>query len=163
VSMDTVLENGWRITSREWESVVRRFWPKVDVRGPHECWEWAGKRLATGYGQMFVREFGNREDGTRVQHHALATRVSYCIANGDIPPGLLICHRCDNPSCVNPAHLELGTYRYNAQDMIRKGRASWQRKRANELRAANGDSFPPDVEPLDDEILIYVPQYREAI
>ena len=78
------------------------------------CWSWTGARGPQGYG------FIKRKDGTQLRAH----RVSYELAFGPIPPGLQVCHRCDNPPCVRPGHLFLGTARDNAADMVAKGRAA---------------------------------------
>jgi len=75
------------------------------------CWEWNGPRDYHGYGRKTV----NRKT---VRLHRLAWEW----ANGPIPPGMFICHRCDNPPCVNPAHLFLGTNLDNVRDMIAKKR-----------------------------------------
>ena len=72
------------------------------------CWEWQGFRNAQGYGEY---------------RHKKAHRVSWELANGQIPDGLYVCHKCDNPSCVRPDHLFLGTAKDNVHDMITKGRA----------------------------------------
>jgi hypothetical protein len=90
-----------------------RFWRKVDVRGPDECWEWTGSRLPFGYGQIVAR-YG---------HPSIKThRFAYELANGPIPDGLKVLHRCDNPPCCNPAHLFLGTLLDNRRDCLAKGR-----------------------------------------
>jgi hypothetical protein len=92
--------------------ITKRFWPKVDQSG--ECWLWTGKRTHDGYGQIRV--------GSADESHAMAHRVAYEIENGEIPAGMLVLHRCDNPSCVRPSHLFLGTCSDNVQDAISKHR-----------------------------------------
>lgn len=97
--------------------LTERFWRKVDKSaGPEGCWPWTGSRHGFGYG--FVSAGGKRRG---------AHRVSWELANGPIPDGLSVCHRCDNPPCVNPAHLFLGTVGDNTRDMMAKGRAIHQR------------------------------------
>lgn len=86
-------------------SLSDRFWSKVSRGETGECWTWTGCTNAEGYGRIFTKE--------SVQN---AHRVSWKIANGDIPRDLVVRHRCDNPSCVNPDHLELGTHADNARD-----------------------------------------------
>lgn len=86
------------------------------AKGPG-CWEWTGSRNTAGYGVISSK--GRKR---------MAHRVSYEIANGPIPDGMLVCHRCDNPKCVRPDHLFLGTSRDNAQDAASKGRVSNQNK-----------------------------------
>lgn len=93
-----------------------RFWEKVDIRSSNECWNWKASRNYKGYGNFYT-SLGNSKD----QHHS-AHRFSWELHNGEIPDGLFVCHKCDNPSCVNPNHLFLGTNQNNMQDMSLKGR-----------------------------------------
>ena len=86
--------------------------PRVDKSGgPDSCWIWTGSRDKARYGRV-VR--GKKKFGVH--------RVAYEERNGPIPNGILICHKCDNPPCLNPNHLFAGTPRDNMKDMTRKGR-----------------------------------------
>lgn len=92
---------------------IDKFWKKVEVRSIEECWNWKGEiRARYGYFKP------SNEKGYR------AHRFAWMATFGKIPPNIFVCHACDNPICVNPNHLWLGTAKDNAQDMIQKGRAS---------------------------------------
>jgi hypothetical protein len=86
-----------------------RFWNKVDQSG--DCWEWMASKNHGGYG------FFHYQGVCRLAH-----RVSHILHGGDIPNGMSVCHRCDNPGCVNPNHLFIGTHLDNMRDMYSKGR-----------------------------------------
>ena len=89
-------------------SLEERFWNKVSVLGKDECWPWTGSVMGTGYGNIKVSlEAGN----------VYAHRLSYEIANGPIPEGLMVDHSCLNRICVNPAHLRLATVKQNNENM----------------------------------------------
>jgi hypothetical protein len=83
------------------------------------CWLWIASVAGLGYGQIKI-------PGQRRQIYA--HRLSYLLHVGEIPEGLVICHRCDVPRCVNPAHLFIGTGADNQQDMTAKGRGTGGRK-----------------------------------
>lgn len=93
-------------------TVELRFWSKVKVGYSDECWIWQASLRPNGYGQFAPRH------GTIW----LAHRASWTITNGKIPDGMDVLHKCDNPPCVNPHHLFLGTQLDNTRDMIAKGR-----------------------------------------
>lgn len=95
-------------------SEVDRFWAKVDKSG--ECWLWTGARHEYGYGLTTYQ-------GIQTGAH----RAAWKIVNGPIPEGLLVCHNCpgeDNPLCVRPDHMFLGTHKQNMQDCARKGKTT---------------------------------------
>lgn len=92
-------------------SVSQRFWDKV-LFGDG-CWEWTASKCSGGYGNFYY------ENGYIGSHKA-----SWSISNGPIPEGLCVCHRCDNPACVRPSHLFLGSISDNAKDRDSKGRGN---------------------------------------
>lgn len=93
------------------QTYEQRFWGRVDVKSEDECWVWLRGLSNRGYGKV-------TKDGKCTGAH----RVSYEISKGKIPDGLCVLHKCDNPACVNPHHLFLGTLSDNIQDSIKKGR-----------------------------------------
>lgn len=97
-------------------SDVNKFWYFVDKT--ENCWIYTASRTKDGYGKF---SFFDKEIGK--QRTSRAHRLSYELKNGPIKQGLFVCHKCDNPPCVNPDHLFLGTVQDNADDMVSKGRA----------------------------------------
>jgi len=89
-----------------------RFWSKVNKSGPSDCWEWTAGKNKQGYGR-----YQTGYDNARLAH-----RLAYEERRGPIPEGLCVCHDCDNPICVNPAHLWVGTRAQNNKDMTEKKR-----------------------------------------
>lgn len=101
---------------------AEKFWHYVDKRGPDECWLWKRSTATNnGYGRFWI-------NGS----HMIASRYAYEQSIGPIPEGMEVCHTCDNPACVNPAHLFLGSHTDNMRDASQKRR----------LRAPHGESHP---------------------
>ena len=106
---------------------VAKFWMQVEIdqnskllrtssRWLGKCWNWTGSFFQSGYGRYFQNQKSFR-----------AHRISHQICYGVENASFLVCHKCDNPACVNPQHLFLGTSKDNTQDMISKGRLNRSR------------------------------------
>lgn len=123
--------NRWRP-----RSLAERFWEKVEQGAEDECWIWIGAifRNTLGYGQI---QMGGRPH--------LAHRVSWLLANGPVPDGSQVLHRCDVAPCVNPAHLFLGDRSANMKDMVAKGR--WNGNRNGVAGDRNGTRTKPQSRP----------------
>ena len=103
-------------------TLAERFWSKVSKsRKADGCWIWSGARAGNGYGTLKRGERGLTK---------LAHRISWELHNGPVPDGMLVCHRCDSPPCVNPAHLFLGTMKDNVHDMLAKSRRTGVKREA---------------------------------
>ena|SRR3990167_2897409 len=91
--------------------LVSKFWSLVQQRGPDDCWEWQGNRGRHGYGRL-----------TFNYKPLWAHRLAYEFEHGALPENKVICHKCDNPPCVNPKHLFAGSQTDNVLDVWSKGR-----------------------------------------
>jgi hypothetical protein len=112
--------------------IEERFMNRFVVDGDTECWNWTGTRTIHGYGVIGGLLYGRRYCPPHKK--VLAHRVSWIIHRGEIPEGegyygTVVMHQCDNPRCVNPAHLRLGTQAENMADKVAKGRHIAARKR----------------------------------
>lgn len=121
-------------------SDVARFWSKVDKSGV--CWLWTASKRRRGYGRFTVK---------RVISLA-AHRVAYELTYGSIPEGLVICHKCDNPSCVNPTHLFAGTQQDNRDDCKQKGRTFYPGAKNPARGERNGKYTRPEQTPRGERV-----------
>lgn len=97
------------------KTAEERFWDRVDVSAPDDCWEWRGSRHPiTGYGRLRFR-------GKQMYAH----RVAYILTYGEIPNGAYILHSCDNPGCTNPKHTRAGTPADNVCDRDTRKRGNF--------------------------------------
>jgi hypothetical protein len=107
--------------------IIERFWMKVTKRGRRvkgvrgRCWEWTGALDTHGYGQIAENK---PEGSSKPAPRYLAHRFSYRLHFGEIGVGLVIMHRCDNPVCVRPTHLKMGTHEDNVRDRGSKNRTA---------------------------------------
>lgn len=107
--------------------IVERFNSKVNKNKEDECWEWTGSYFTYGYGYLGIA-------GKNIS----ATRISFAIHNNKTPGKFFVCHKCDNPKCVNPEHLYLGTPQDNMNDMKNRGR-SLRGERSPSSKLSNED------------------------
>jgi len=104
-------------------TLEEKFWTFVNKKGINDCWNWKGNHFKQGYGRMY--------------HHSTkegkAHRLSYMINTGEIPEGALVCHTCNNKSCVNPKHLYVGTNDDNMRDLANSGILKGEKNPASKL------------------------------
>ena len=101
---------------------LNRFMSKVDIpKNINQCWEWKANKDKDGYGRFKIKI----ERNGKMVFRNIGAHIFMCEHyQGEIQKGLIVMHSCDNPSCVNPSHLSIGTYAQNSQDRDRKGRSN---------------------------------------
>lgn len=97
------------------EEIKERLLERIEIDNKTGCWNWKLSLDEWGYGRTKLY---------KTRQNWKAHRLSYTVFKGDINGGLFVCHKCDNPKCINPEHLFLGTHQDNMNDMVKKGRAN---------------------------------------
>jgi len=110
-----------------------RFWQKVAISAPDACWLWKASRGGSGYGHVWIEINGERRC---VDAHKRA----WTLTHGPVPHGQVVRHRCNVKTCVNPAHLELGSYSENTVDALRDGFGG-VKLRAADIRAILAERY----------------------
>jgi hypothetical protein len=121
---------------------VEAFWSRVEIPGDGSgCWNWRGGVFSSGYGAF-------KCEGRQWRAH----RLAWTLTHGQIPDGACVCHRCDNPRCVNPSHLWLGSNAENTADRVGKGRSAYGPRNGARTRpdrilrgASWADAHPSDL------------------
>ena len=114
------------------KTLIDRFTAKYEVDAKTGCWNWKGSIAGKGYGAI-------RAPKTRLAIYA--HRLSYMYYKGEIPDGMQVCHKCDNPGCVNPDHLFIGSSSDNHLDMKSKDRHLYgERNKQHKLTEAEAES-----------------------
>lgn len=103
------------------EDIMTYLIKRINIIYPTNCWEWKGGKNKQGYGLL---KYENKNWSSH--------RLSYHVFNQKIPDNMIVCHKCDNPTCINPSHLFIGTYKDNMEDMYNKGRG-FKSKKAPQL------------------------------
>jgi hypothetical protein len=122
---------------------IMRFWSKVDIRGPDECWLWQGSTNPNGYGKFKIASY----------ELVTASRMALISDKREERGGMHVLHRCDNPPCCNPHHLYFGTQARNMLDKLERGRA----RTGDQAGANNGAA-----KLTDEQVALIVQRLRDG-